>query len=117
MMMKSKYGPGGEFDPDWFVVPFSSPLTVTHKHYRKPPMVPGPPPPPPPPPDAPPPPEDMPQARPAWRTIPSRSRRIRKRPDAPPPVEPVLGPRQFDSWATWQRKFGHVLVFIFRVGD
>lgn len=105
--MKSRYGPGGEFDPDWSVVRFSSPLAVAYKHYRKPPMVSGAPPPPPPPPEVPPPPEDMPPARPAWRTVTQRGRRIRKRPDAPP-VEPPPEPRQAHSWVTWQRKFGHV---------
>ncbi|KAF9224785.1 hypothetical protein BS17DRAFT_731403 [Gyrodon lividus] len=83
MMMKSKYGPGGEFDPEW-----------------KPPMPPGPPPDAPPPPDVPP--EDILQARPAWRTVPPRgTRRIRKpRQEAPPP-EPVPEPRQVHSWVTW----------------
>ncbi|KAF8556599.1 hypothetical protein OG21DRAFT_1482945 [Imleria badia] len=86
MMMKSKYGPGGEFDPEW-----------------KPPMAPGAPPPPPPPPDVPPPHEDMPQPRPAWRTVqPRLSRRSRKRPDVAPAPEPVPEPRQAHSWVTWQ---------------
>ncbi|KAH0831167.1 hypothetical protein J3R83DRAFT_13743 [Lanmaoa asiatica] len=102
MMMKSKYGPGGEFDPEWFVVLFSFSLAVAHEHSRKPPMAPGPAPPPPPAPDVPPPPEDIQPIRPAWRTVPQRSsRRIRKRQDAPPP-EPVPEPRQVHSWVTWQ---------------
>ncbi|KAF9233906.1 hypothetical protein BU15DRAFT_53269 [Melanogaster broomeanus] len=85
MMMKSKYGPGGEFDPEWF-----------------PPMPPGPPPDPPAPPDMPHPPEDMPQARPAWRTVPPRgggTRRIRKQ--RPEPPEPAPEPRQAHSWVAW----------------
>ncbi|KAI9460678.1 hypothetical protein HD554DRAFT_2176531 [Boletus coccyginus] len=85
MMMKSKYGPGGEFDPDW-----------------KPPMAPGAPPPPPPPPDIPPPPEDMPPARPAWRTVPQRVSRRSRRPREPAPPEPTPEPRQVHSWVTWQ---------------
>ncbi|KAG2347113.1 hypothetical protein BDR05DRAFT_987725 [Suillus weaverae] len=88
MMMKAKYGPGGEFDPDW-----------------KPPM-PGPGgPDAPPPPEAPPPPPDEPgPARPAWRTIPRNTRRIRKpRPDQPPPPEPGPAPMRqpVHSWVTW----------------
>ena len=110
MMMKSKYGPGGEFDPEWFDDPFSFPLSVVaHKHNRKPPMAPAVPPAAPPPPDVPPPPEDMPQARPAWRTVPQRgTRRIRKRQDAPPPPEPMPEPRQVGSWVAWQREFSCV---------
>ncbi|KIK92903.1 hypothetical protein PAXRUDRAFT_146272 [Paxillus rubicundulus Ve08.2h10] len=85
MMMKSKYGPGGEFDPDW-----------------KPPMPPGPPPDgPPPPPDVPPP--DILHSRPAWRTVQQRggTRRLRRPgPEAPPP-EPAPGPRQVHSWVAW----------------
>ncbi|KAG1752144.1 hypothetical protein EDB19DRAFT_1094104 [Suillus lakei] len=88
MMMKAKYGPGGEFDPDW-----------------KPPM-PGPGgPDAPPPPEAPPPPPDEPgPARPAWRTLPRNTRRIRKpRPDQPPPPEPGPAPMRqpVHSWVTW----------------
>ena len=73
-------------------------------------MGPGvPPPPPPPPPDVPHPPEDMPPARPAWRTVPQRStRRPRKRDVAPPPGPPIPEPRQVHSWVTWQREFGLV---------
>lgn len=110
MMMKSKYGPGGEFDPEWFVFLFSSPLSIAYSRYRKPPMATGPQPPgpPPPPPDAPPPPEEMPIPRPAWRTVPQRStRRSRKRQDPVPPPPPPE-PRQVHSWVTWQRKFGLV---------
>ncbi|KAG2136050.1 hypothetical protein DEU56DRAFT_367159 [Suillus clintonianus] len=59
----------------------------------------------PPPPEAPPPPPDEPiNARPAWRTMPRNTRRIRKqRPDQPPAPEP--GPAAIrppvHSWATW----------------
>ncbi|KAG9313810.1 hypothetical protein JVU11DRAFT_6171 [Chiua virens] len=84
MMMKSKYGPGGEFDPDW-----------------KPPMAPGPAPPPAPPPDAPPPPEEMPIPRPAWRTLPTRGSRRSRKSTVPPPPPPQEPPRQH-SWVTWQ---------------
>jgi len=60
MCMKSKYGPGGEFDPDW-----------------KPPTTgPGGPPA-----DAPPPagpPEELPQAKPAWRSVTRRNSRGQK---------------------------------------
>ncbi|KAG6380162.1 hypothetical protein JVT61DRAFT_8251 [Boletus reticuloceps] len=83
LMLKAKYGPGGEFDSEW-----------------KPPMAPGAPPPPPPPPDVPAP-EDMPPSRPAWRTVQQRSsRRSRKRQEVAP--EPPPEPRQAHSWVTWQ---------------
>ncbi|KAG2366333.1 hypothetical protein BDR07DRAFT_1480198 [Suillus spraguei] len=88
MMMKAKYGPGGEFDPDW-----------------KPPMPgPGGPDVPPPPEAPPPPPEEPGPARPAWRTLPRSTRRIRKpRPDQPPPPEPGPAPirQPVHSWVTW----------------
>jgi hypothetical protein len=89
MMMKAKYGPGGEFDPDW-----------------KPPMpgAGGPDPPPPPPEAPPPPPEEPGPTRPAWRTLPRSTRRIRKqRPDQPPPPEPGPAPMRqpVHSWVTW----------------
>ncbi|KAG0704131.1 hypothetical protein DFH29DRAFT_913097 [Suillus ampliporus] len=89
MTMRAKYGPGGEFDPEW-----------------KPPM-PGPGgPDAPPPPEAPPaPPEDPMPSRPAWRTIPPSTRRMRKRrPDQPPAPEPAPAPirQPVHSWVTWQ---------------
>lgn len=74
---------------------------------RKPPM-PGPGPDAPPPPDPPaPPPEEHPASRPAWRTVPRGTRRIRKsRPDAPPP-EPVAEPSRpsHASWIAWHREY------------
>lgn len=99
--MKAKYGPGGEFDPDW----------------RPPAMASGPP-------DVPPPPEEGPPsegpapAKPAWRTVTQRSARKKRKsdvvPQAPPPAMagPAAGlapPMQMGqpgrtSWATWQRK-------------
>ncbi|KAG2159394.1 uncharacterized protein EDB93DRAFT_1115448 [Suillus bovinus] len=93
MMMKAKYGPGGEFDPEW-----------------KPPM-PGPGgPEPPPPPEAPPPPPDEPgPTRPAWRTL-HNTRRIRKpRRDQPPPPEPAPAPMRqpVHSWVTWHPNPAH----------
>ncbi|KAF8137629.1 hypothetical protein EV363DRAFT_1318503 [Boletus edulis] len=86
MMMKSKYGPGGEFDPESKSrMRFSAP----------PPRFP--------PPHIPPPSEDMPPlGRPSWRTVQQRSsRRSRKKQEAPPP-ESVPEPRQVHSWVTWQ---------------
>ncbi|KAF7292941.1 PH domain-containing protein [Mycena indigotica] len=100
LTMKSKYGPGGEFEPDW-----------------KPPAAgdagPQPPQPPPPPPD-------LPQARPGWRTVTQRGppppRKPKKKDGAPAPQPPPaaagggppptthgMDPRsQVRSWATWQ---------------
>ncbi|KAG6377334.1 hypothetical protein JVT61DRAFT_15125 [Boletus reticuloceps] len=74
MTMKSKYGPGGEFDPESFCTASSVPHLPIF-----------------------PPPEDMPPARPSWRPV----RRSRKKQEAPPP-EPVPEPRQVHSWVTWQ---------------
>jgi len=97
MCMRSKYGPGGEFEPDW--KPTTGPLAQ------------GPPNEPPPPPEAPPPPEP---ARPGWRSVPPRgTRRTRKKSEPPPPpsapafetpMAPMMDPRvaQAGSWATWQ---------------
>jgi len=95
LCIRSKYGPGGEFEGDWKPGPG---------------MPGGPPAEAPPPPPEPPAPE-VPQARPGWRSVTQRSRR-RKRdaaPPPPPPADPGLMPpsmdprRQVQSWATWQR--------------
>lgn len=88
--MKSKYGPGGEFEPDW----------------KPPPGAPGGPPLDQPPPDAPPPPPELPQpAKPGWRTVTPR-RTKKKKEAAPPPAASVPDPRlQTQSWATWQRAY------------
>ncbi|KAF7367072.1 PH domain-containing protein [Mycena sanguinolenta] len=73
--IKSKYGPGGEFEPEWKPAPGG------------PPLDPGPPPPPP----------DLPQAKPGWRTHKTRKK------DAASPPPPVPGPDpRHQSWATWQ---------------
>ncbi|KAJ7130233.1 hypothetical protein C8R44DRAFT_613736 [Mycena epipterygia] len=86
LCMKAKYGPGGEFEPDW----------------KPPPGAPGGPPldvPPPPPPP------DLPQARPGWRTVTQRptARKPKKKDAAPPPQAHGPDPRrQVQSWATWQ---------------
>jgi hypothetical protein len=94
LCMKSKYGPGGEFQPDW------------HPSTAAPPPEP-PAPPPEVAPDLPPP-----ATKPGWRQI--GKRRGRKRDTAtqppPPPQVPVhsvhhIDPRrQVESWTTWQRK-------------
>ncbi|KAJ7747892.1 hypothetical protein DFH07DRAFT_942325 [Mycena maculata] len=88
LCMKSKYGPGGEFEPDW----------------KPPPGAPGGPPLDPPPP---PPPPELPQARPGWRTVRPTTARKPKKKDAAPPPPPTAAPapdprRQVQSWATWQ---------------
>jgi hypothetical protein len=110
MCMKSKYGPGGEFDPDWSVPHVViRQAFLTFIIYRKPNVGtysgPGggvPPPDDQPPPEAPHPPEP---ARPAWRTVQQRVSRKSKKPKEapPPPPEPELRP-PVSSWATWQRK-------------
>ncbi|KAJ7075109.1 hypothetical protein B0H15DRAFT_806418 [Mycena belliarum] len=87
LCMKSKYGPGGEFEPEW----------------KPPPGAPGGPPLDPP---APPPPPELPHAKPGWRTVTQRStapRKQKKKEAAPPPPPPNPDPRrQVNSWATWQ---------------
>ncbi|KAJ7628457.1 hypothetical protein FB45DRAFT_748747 [Roridomyces roridus] len=91
LCMKAKYGPGGEFEPDWKPPPGAP---------GGPPLDPGPPPPPP----------ELPQARPGWRTVPQRpapGARKPKKKDAAPPPPPTAAPapdlrRQVTSWATWQ---------------
>jgi len=95
MCMKSKYGPGGEFDPDWKPPGHGGP------------GGPGGPPADQPPPEAPP--EEPVQAKPAWRVVGDRQRAPRKQkkknPDAPPAPgpAPAAHPRaQVTSWATWQ---------------
>ncbi|KAF8424266.1 hypothetical protein L210DRAFT_3568323 [Boletus edulis BED1] len=87
MTMKSKYGPGGEFDPE-----SKSRVTFSALHPRFPPS-----------PDLPPLP--MPPARPSdlptVEQLPSLSPRKRQEAQAPPP-EPIPEPRQVHSWVTWQ---------------
>ncbi|KAK7042437.1 hypothetical protein R3P38DRAFT_2511174, partial [Favolaschia claudopus] len=93
LCMKAKYGPGGEFEPDWKPPPGAP---------GGPPVDPGPPPPPP----------ELPQAKPGWRTVNQRPAvpRKQKKKDAVPPPPPAAaggmpGPdprRQVQSWATWQ---------------
>jgi len=118
-MFVSHYGPGGEFDSDWYgilclpdITDQEGSLILTGKTVwpstwaflifvnRKPPM-PGPGPDAPPPPDSPAPlPDEHMHTRPAWRTTPRSTRRIRKsRPDQPPPPEPAPEP------ITWQREY------------
>ncbi|KAF7366681.1 hypothetical protein MSAN_00926200 [Mycena sanguinolenta] len=87
LCMKSKYGPGGEFEPEWKPPPGAP---------GGPPLDPGPPPPPP----------DLPQAKPGWRTVHQRAtatQRKTKKKDAAPPPPPPPGPDpRHRSWATWQ---------------
>ncbi|KAI3615275.1 hypothetical protein WG66_003436 [Moniliophthora roreri] len=94
LCIRSKYGPGGEFEPDW----------------KPAPGQPGGPPvdePPAPPPEPPAPPE-IPAARPGWRNVYPRASRKKKKEAAAaaaaasaPPPQP--DPRaQTRSWATWQ---------------
>jgi hypothetical protein len=106
LSMKAKYGPGGEYEPEW-----------------KPPGPPGPPPgadvPPPPMPDIP----DVPsQVKPAWRTVHPRPKKKKKNAEAqahaqahpvastsaPPMAHVVRYPdpstQMRGSWAAWQRE-------------
>ncbi|KDQ32835.1 hypothetical protein PLEOSDRAFT_1033160, partial [Pleurotus ostreatus PC15] len=97
LCVQSKYGPGGEYEPEW-----------------KPPAPPGPPADAPPP-EPPMPPEMPPAAKPGWRfTHRARPRRKKEQAPAPPPpgpsamqmppgMDPRMDPRrQVQSWATWQ---------------
>ncbi|KAF9011887.1 hypothetical protein BDQ17DRAFT_794534 [Cyathus striatus] len=107
LCMKSRHGPGGEFESNW----------------RPPPGAPGGPPvnPPPPPPEPPMAPELPPQAKPGWRTIHKRRKKkdAQHPPAAAPPAPPHMqmqpGPsqppdprHQIRSWATWQPDPGQV---------
>jgi hypothetical protein len=112
--MKSKYGPGGEFDPDW-----KPPGTGGHPPGDQPPA--------PPPPDVPEGPPDAPMARPGWRTKPKKKEKKKDKQAAAAqaqmaqqytveqqmymatgqtvPRRPVASPRQqVRSWAQWHRK-------------
>ncbi|KAE9405527.1 hypothetical protein BT96DRAFT_955205 [Gymnopus androsaceus JB14] len=93
LCMRSKYGPGGEFEPDWKPAPGAP---------GGPPLDP---PPPPEPPVAP----EIPPARPGWRSVTQRTRKKKKETAPPPPgpnVPTITGmdPRTqvTRSWATWQ---------------
>lgn len=95
LCMKSKYGPGGEFQPDWH------PSTAA-----PPPEPPAPPPEAPMAPDLPPP-----AAKPGWRQIGKRRGKKKDSSAAPAPPQPPRAPahhpdprRQVQSWATWYRK-------------
>lgn len=89
--VKSKYIPGGEFEPDW-----KGPVGAPGMPPTGPPPDAGPPPPPP----------EVHAARPAWRTVSTRTSKKKKKdqmPAAPPVAQP--DPRQqVRSWATWQRE-------------
>ncbi|TFY80506.1 hypothetical protein EWM64_g3507 [Hericium alpestre] len=108
MSLRSKYGPGGEFEPDWRPPGDTGAFGAGH-----PGGGPGDAPPPPPPADFGPPPE---MPRPAWRSVhPRTSRRGRKKSEGlpvaathPPPVQQqqpttmAADPQQrAGSWATW----------------
>lgn len=109
LFMKSKYGPGGEFDGDWKPPPGAAG---------------GPPPDPSQPPDPPAQSSDIPQpAKPGWRTVHTRPTRRKKKEQvastsvAPQPLQPGqptywrsgMDPRtQVQSWATWQPDPGNV---------
>ncbi|KAE9398725.1 hypothetical protein BT96DRAFT_821573, partial [Gymnopus androsaceus JB14] len=80
LTLKSNYGPGGEFEPDWKPPPGA----------LGGPSVPSPPPPPP----------EVPPVRPAWRSFTQRMRNQKKETAPPPQQDPKT---QVRSWATWQR--------------
>ncbi|EIW53326.1 uncharacterized protein TRAVEDRAFT_40040 [Trametes versicolor FP-101664 SS1] len=86
LQFKSKYGPGGEFDPGW-----KPAMTCVPTDGAQPEPAPAPEPEP-----------EMPQPAPsAWRSINTRgSRRRRPAAAAPPPPPPEAVP-QTQSWATW----------------
>jgi hypothetical protein len=97
LCMKSKYGPGGEFQPDWH-----PPSTVPPQD------------PPAPPPEASMPPDFPPPAvKPGWRQIGKRGKKKKggsvapsqHPPPAPPAPSHHMDPRrQVQSWATWLRE-------------
>ena len=118
--MKSKYGPGGEFEPDWYVLLsfYFSSLFLISCSCRTPPGEPPAPQPPTDPPIPPnPEPTDPPMVRPAWRAYYPRKKK-KKEPKAPatfvqpPQAGPShMGPSPMDrrlrqqvaSWSTWHR--------------
>ncbi|OSD01052.1 hypothetical protein PYCCODRAFT_1436831 [Trametes coccinea BRFM310] len=90
LQFKSKYGPGGEFDPSWKPAMTCVPTDAAQQPEQAP---------------APEPEPDVPQHAPgAWRPIHLRGSRRSRRTQAtaapPPPPEPA--PPQTQSWATWQ---------------
>ncbi|KAI9060094.1 hypothetical protein FKP32DRAFT_1595832 [Trametes sanguinea] len=90
LQFKSKYGPGGEFDPSWKPAMTCVPTDAAQQPEPAP---------------APEPEPDVPQHAPgAWRPIHMRGSRRSRRTQAtaapPPPPEPA--PPQTQSWATWQ---------------
>jgi hypothetical protein len=133
MCMKSKYGPGGEFDPDWLALLlglFIQSLTF-HPLRRRPPTGGPPPPPEPPGPDVQPPHDEPMPARSGWRPINQTKGRKRKKQETGPVPGPIPGPipgptgppeprhagpppdlRQqvTGSWATWQRQYFIIIV-------
>ncbi|KAI0672290.1 hypothetical protein C8Q78DRAFT_1188212 [Trametes maxima] len=88
LQFKSKYGPGGEFDPSWKPAMTCVPTDAAQQPEPAP---------------APEPEPDVPQQAPsAWRSIHRGSRRSRRtQATAPPPPPPEPVP-QTQSWATWQ---------------
>ncbi|OBZ76665.1 hypothetical protein A0H81_03304 [Grifola frondosa] len=95
LTMKSKYGPGGEFDPDC-ERPTTGPCAAGAAE--------------PPPPEAPPPPEEPIAAPSGWRPLHRGTRRQRTQQRAaaapPPPPQPEVPPPahlrgNMQSWATW----------------
>ncbi|KAJ2996148.1 hypothetical protein NUW54_g7273 [Trametes sanguinea] len=90
LQFKSKYGPGGEFDPSWKPAMTCVPTDAAQQPEPAP---------------APEPEPDVPQHAPgAWRPVHLRGSRRSRRTQAtaapPPPPEPA--PPQTQSWATWQ---------------
>ncbi|KAI0772886.1 hypothetical protein BD413DRAFT_603742 [Trametes elegans] len=89
LQFKSKYGPGGEFDPSWKPAMTCVPTDGGHPEPAPP---------------APEPEPEVPQQAPsAWRSIhPRGSRRSRRTAAAAPPPPPPEPAPQTQSWATWQ---------------
>ncbi|KAI0657507.1 hypothetical protein C8Q70DRAFT_1073905 [Cubamyces menziesii] len=87
LQFKSKYGPGGEFDPSW-----KPAMTCVPTDAAPPPEA-----------AAPEPEPEPPQQAPsAWRSIHARgSRRSRRTQAAPQPPAPAPPPPDVQSWATW----------------
>ena len=125
MCMRSKYGPGGEFDPDWYDCLSRFVLGLSHVCIpaRKPDVGPcarGPPPPP----GGPLPPlaeEQPPPVKPAWRNVPppappklsKRQRRLqREAEEAAARAATPADTRTIASWSTWQREY---LILLFRM--
>ncbi|KAJ7594043.1 hypothetical protein C8J56DRAFT_778794, partial [Mycena floridula] len=82
LIMKSKYGPGGEYDGN-----YRPPPGPGHDMPPEPPMPP-----------------EIPSARPAWRSVHQRPPKKQKKKESAPPMHQGQERQQIQSWTAWHRK-------------